>query len=265
MDLGRSRHVNSVFADRNEGDGARGALYTSGVPELKKALGASDDELLSGEEYLRECNSTSWIVERCGPDVHQLGGRRIIGDSSFWVWTQKNPSPRNKADEYIVIGYVGGHVDDFNRSGDLSNPAWLEVRKQIDAAYKWGSMKQQCFRHTGIDLEVMEKNNERWIQLSQDFYADSLQDLAISAERLRQDPKDPLSPGEVAACRAALGALQWLATQTQVHICARVNLLLTELTVTKTLQTAKAIQSLIKEVRQDPVTLRLWHLPEVTH
>ena len=46
MDLGRSRHVNSVFADRNEGDGARGALYTSGVPELKKALGASDDELL---------------------------------------------------------------------------------------------------------------------------------------------------------------------------------------------------------------------------
>ena len=165
----------------------------------------------------------------------------------------------------VVIGYVGGHVDDFNRSGDLSNPAWLEVRKQIDAAYKWGSMKQQCFRHTGIDLEVMEKNNERWIQLSQDFYADSLQDLAISAERLRQDPKDPLSPGEVAACRAALGALQWLATQTQVHICARVNLLLTELTVTKTLQTAKEIQSLIKEVRQDPVTLRLWHLPEVTH
>ena len=165
----------------------------------------------------------------------------------------------------MVIGYVGGHVDDFNRSGDLSNPAWLEVRKQIDAAYKWGSMKQQCFRHTGIDLEVMEKNNERWIQLSQDFYADSLQDLAISAERLRQDPKDPLSPGEVAACRAALGALQWLATQTQVHICARVNLLLTELTVTKTLQTAKEIQSLIKEVRQDPVTLRLWHLPEVTH
>ena len=126
-------------------------------------------------------------------------------------------------------------------------------------------MKQQCFRHTGIDLEVMEKNNERWIQLSQDFYADSLQDLTISAERLRQDPKDPLSPGEVAACRAALGALQWLATQTQVHICARVNLLLTELTVTKTLQTTKEIQSLIKELRQDTVTLRLWHLPEVTH
>eukprot|EP00435_Cladocopium_sp_Y103_P016458 s2780_g4.t1 len=55
------------------------------------------------------------------------------------------------------------------------------------------------------------------------------------------------APGEVAACRAAFGALQWLATQTQVHICARVNLLLTELTVTKTLQTAKEIQAFIKE------------------
>ena len=49
----------------------------------------------------------------------RLGGRRIIGDS-FWAWTQKNPNPRNKADEHMVIGYVAGHVDDFNRSGDLS-------------------------------------------------------------------------------------------------------------------------------------------------
>lgn len=53
--------------------------------------------------------------------------------------------------------------------------------------------------------------------------------------------------------------------QTQVQACARVNLLLTELTVNGTIQTAKEIQALLREVRQDPVSLRLWRIPEVEH
>ena len=69
----------------------------------------------------------------------------------------------------------------------------------------------------------------------------------------------------MAACRASLGALQWVATQTQLQICARFNLLLTELTVHKTLGVAKEINDLVKEVRKDPVTLKLWKLPEVKH
>ena len=79
------------------------------------------------------------------------------------------------------------------------------------------------------------------------------------------DPNTPLTPSEMAACRATLGALQWTATQTQLHICARVNLLLTELTVNKNMAVAKELQDLVREVRQDPVCLRLWRLPSVQH
>ena len=50
-----------------------------------------------------------------------------------------------------------------------------------------------------------------------------------------------------------------------MQICARVNLLLTELTVIKTIQVAKEIQDLITEVRSNPVTLKLWHMPEIQH
>ena len=32
-----------------------------------------------------------------------------------------------------------------------------------------------------------------------------------------------------------------------------------------TIQTAKEIQALLREVRQDPVSLRLWRIPEVEH
>lgn len=78
----------------------------------------------------------------------------MIGDSSFWVWTKPNPEPKNEADQHILIGFAGGHVDDFNRAGDLADPEWARVREGIDRAYKWGSVKVNNYRHTGIDLSV---------------------------------------------------------------------------------------------------------------
>eukprot|EP00435_Cladocopium_sp_Y103_P012521 s2780_g3.t1 len=84
-------------------------------------------------------------------------------------------------------------------------------------------------------------------------------------EDIDRDPNNELNANEISACRAALGALQWAATQTQVQICARVNLLLTELTVIKTIQVAREIQDLIKEVRGNSVTLKMWHMPEIQH
>ena len=68
---------------------------------------------------------------------------------------------------------------------------------------------------------------------------------------------------EVAVCRASLGALQWVATQTQVQACARVNLLLTELIVNRNNMVAKAFQCLIQDIRTEPVPLKLWRLPEI--
>ena len=94
---------------------------------------------------------------------------------------------------------------------------------------------------------------------------ETIPDLAIDDHRLRGDLQQEMSPAEMAACRASLGALQWVATQTQLQICARVNLLLTELTVLKTLQVAKEIRDLIIEVRREPTTLRMWRLDDVEH
>ena len=241
-------------------------LWTHGVPELKRALGAEEHEVL---RLLRNIYGNATAPRGLWKDVDrtfsQLGGKRIVGDASFWVWTEPNPDARNEADAFRTIGFVGGHVDDFNRAGDMENEKWLKIRDAIDKAYKWGTRKSQSFRHTGIDLEVCEKGEERWVQLNQDYYIEGISDLAIPPERLRQDPKSLLTPAEMAACRASLGALQWVATQTQLQICARVNLLLTELTVHKTLIVAKEINDLVKEVRKDPVTLKLWRLPEINH
>ena len=67
--------------------------------------------------------------------------------------------------------------------------------------------------------------------------------------------------------RCQLAELLWVPchTQTQVYICVRVDVLLTELTVVKTIQVAKEIQDLTKEVTSNPITLKLWHMPEIQH
>lgn len=122
--------------------------------------------------------------------------------------------------------------------------------------------KEGNYRHAGTDLTtVREKNGEFQIQINQDAYVESLTDVSIRPERLRQD--GPLRKEEIGACRAAIGSLQWLAIQTQPQICARCNLLLTETTTNGTMETAREIQALITEVRNEPFHLKFFKLPNV--
>ena len=87
-------------------------------------------------------------------------------------------------------------------------------------------------------------------------------DVAIPADRLRQD--GPLTVSEVNACRTALGALQWLAIQSQPLLCSRCNLLLTEVVTGGTLETAREIQHMVCEVRRCPTQLRFFPLEGVS-
>ena len=119
---------------------------------------------------------------------------------------------------------MSGHVDDFNRAGDMSSPVWQQARAAIDDAYKWGSTKSGSYRHVGADIEVKQNAKDgKFIEINQDFYVETLQNVAIPEHRLRDDGSSTLSSDELAACRAALGSLQWLPVQTQPQLCARCN------------------------------------------
>ena len=83
-----------------------------------EALGAQPHEVL---RILKNVYGNSTAPRGLWADVDQtmkkLGGRRLIGDSSFWVFATKNPKPLNEADTELLLGYVGGHVDDFQQVG----------------------------------------------------------------------------------------------------------------------------------------------------
>ena len=229
-------------------------IWTQGVAELREALGVGDDKLL---RVLKDFYGSTTAARGLWLDLHatftSLGATKILSDPCMWIWTEPNPTPRNEMDRFRTIGMMGGHVDDFNRAGDMENPRWLELRDKIDKAYQWGTIKRGSYRHAGTDIicsshpdegPVIEVNQDQYIEAIADFHLASVPGRALD---------DPLTDREVSQCRAALGSLQWVAVQTQPLICARCNLILSDLASRPTFALAKEIQQLTDEIRQEPM------------
>ena len=241
-------------------------IWTTGVPELREALGIEDGGIMRVlKDFYGSTTAPRGLWQDLGKSFESVGGQRLISDPCLWIWTEPVENPKNGFDTYKTIGFMGGHVDDFHRSGDLNNPTWCKVREQIDRLYKWGSTKKNNYRHAGTDLEMKTANNgERYLEVHQDAYVETLQDLELARDRSRPEGSE-LSKGEISQCRGALGGVQWLAVQTQPQLCARCNLLVSDLANSPTLKVAKEIQELITEVRAQPTRLQFRRLPGVKH
>ena len=145
------------------------------------------------------------------------------------------------------LGFMAGHVDDFHRAGNENSAAWKQIKQSIDQRYKWGGVKLNAYRHAGTDLEIVnDATLGRCLVVDQSYYVETLQDIDITPERFCQGDAT-MTPKEISACRTSLGALQWLAVQTQPLICARCNLLITELAGSPVMRTAQEIQELARD------------------
>ena len=236
-------------------------LWTTGVKELREALGLDEHAVM---RVLRNIYGSTTAPRGLWLDLHKTltanGAQAIMGERCLWIWLSRTRLDQGRPK---TIGAMGGHVDDFHRIGDGSEE-WLEVKAQIDAAYKWGMAKSGTYRHAGTDvMTTKDQLGYDKIVVNQNYYVDALQDIDIDPDRIRSE--EPLSKRDVEACRTSLGALQWLAIQSQPQICARCNLLLTELVTSGTMQTAREIQEMIGEVRREPFFLFFTKFPTVRH
>ncbi|OLQ15076.1 hypothetical protein AK812_SmicGene734 [Symbiodinium microadriaticum] len=241
-------------------------IWTQGVSELREALGIGDDQLM---RVLKDFYGSTTAPRGLWQDLHakftSLGATKIMSDPCMWIWSEPVANPRNSMDRYKTIGMMGGHVDDFNRAGDLQNPKWLAIRAEIDKAYKWGTIKKDNYRHAGTDvISRRTADGGHTIEVNQDQYIEGISDFNLAAQSGR-NLDSPLDDREVSACRAALGALQWAAVQTQPLICARCNLILSDLSHSPKFSLAKEIQGLIGELRSSPMRLTFRPLPGVKH
>ena len=235
-------------------------LWTTGVSELRAALGLQDEGIM---RVSRNIYGSTTAPRGLWLDLHKklvgLGAVPILGERCLWGWFSKEL--KDETNKYPrLIGAIGGHVDDFHVVGDPHSQEWQAIFQKVLAAYKWGTSKQGSYRHAGTDIQTVKRENGQFaIHINQDAYIETVMDVNLDPERWRQS--GPLSKTEVAACRTTLGALQWLAIQTQPQLCARCNLLLTEVVTNGTIETAREIQQMVSEVRAAPQHLQFFKLP----
>ena len=235
-------------------------IWTTGVAELRSALGLSETGIM---RILRNIYGSTTAPRGLWLDLHKkligLGAVPILGERCLWGWFSS--SEKDETGKFPkLLGAIGGHVDDFHVVGDANNAEWNVIFGKVLSAYCWGTSKQGSYRHAGTDIQtISQKNGEFSIRVNQDAYIETVMVVSIEPERWSQ--QGPLTKGEVASCRTALGALQWLAIQTQPQLCARCNLLLTEVVTNGTLETAREIQQMVSEVRADPHCLAFFKLP----
>ncbi|CAE7329699.1 GIP, partial [Symbiodinium microadriaticum] len=236
-------------------------IWTSGVKELREALGVGEEGIM---RILRNIYGSTTAPRGLWLDLHKtltaLGGQPVPGERCLWIFLSKT---EKDGDHPLLRGAMGGHVDDFHRVGDDSGE-WQAIKEAINKAYKWGMTKSHNYRHAGTDVATMQDDRGYMkIVVNQDYYAEGIPDLDIEPVRLRSD--ESLSRKDVEACRTSLGALQWLAIQSQPHICARCNLLLTDLVTRGDMATAREIQEIIMEVRREPFSLTFQKFPSAKH
>ena len=169
-------------------------LWTTGVEELREALGVPHDSVL---RILRNIYGSTTAPRGLWLDLHRtltsLDGVAALGERCLWLWFSK--TELDSTGQFPrLIGAMGGHVDDFHRVGDVNSAEWMATCEKIDKAYKWGTVKRRSYRHAGTDISTIDTPNGFKIVVDQDAYVESLPDLQISRERLRAD--GPLSDDE---------------------------------------------------------------------
>lgn len=84
-------------------------------------------------------------------------------------------------------------------------------------------MKHNAYRHAGTDRQIVQDPQfGRCLLVDQSYYVETLQDVDINPKRFSEG-ESLMDAKEVGACRSSLGALHWLAVQTQPLICGRCN------------------------------------------
>ena len=237
-------------------------IFTTGVQELRDALGIGSEDIM---KVLRNIYGSTTAPRGLWLDLHRrlsdLGAQAVPGERCLWEWTSNQELDQSRP---RVIGAMGGHVDDFHRTGDPQSGEWTVICEKVNAAYQWGSVKQGTYRHAGTDVAtVPDEHGHFKIVVDQQCYIETLMDVEIEPERLRSN--EPLSKRDVEACRTTLGALQWLAIQSQPQLCARCNILLTELVTNYAMETAREIQMMVGEIRAESYKLQFRKPPDVKH
>ena len=172
-------------------------LWTWGVPELSKALGAKPGEPLRvvGNTYgYTTAPRDFW--QDVGRKTEENGGIPIMGDPCTWIFVKEETIN----DKYPkVCGVSLNQADDFLIMGDHKDKEWMAYREKLKAMCEWGTWQVQQFRFTGAD-ETQFANFE--IETSDNAVARNLEEEGPACDRCGAQPSFYCRMCQTRGCRA---------------------------------------------------------------
>ena len=164
----------------------------------------------------------SWYLEA----VRRLEGlgyvRHVLDPCLFLLFEE--PQNDNEAEtEPQLVAALGLHVDDIF---GIINPQSSFYNKYLDDLK--GSFSFRDFRVDPAEFEFLgaqvERTSEGALLYHHANYLGKVKPITISKERVNS-PDLPITEGERTQLRAAIGAIQWAATQTSPHLQAHTSYL----------------------------------------
>ena len=140
-------------------------------------------------------------------------------------WTQSKLEPcvwRLYDSNQNLCGIIGIHVDDLLccGTGSVFEQHVRKLRESFPFG-SWRDLRKEAVTFCGCELR---QNEDGSIDLNQERYAETIQEIPLTRER-KEQPQAELTDPERRQFRAALGALSWRATQSAPWMSATVSYL----------------------------------------
>ena len=205
-------HKGDVKAAFLQSQSSNTGIFVEPVRELREAMDLREDEVvLMLKKAYGLCDAPKeWYDEVA---------RRMT--ESGWVAMKLEPCVWTLYDKGRLVAIAFVHVDDFVVGIKEDNDKAKQKHEELRNHWQWGSWETGCFRQTGVDVVQLADHS-----ISLSFAAAAAKVEMIEGWSGRPGRADDALPAPgITACRAAIGGLQYLASQGQSLIAADTSIL----------------------------------------
>lgn len=101
-------------------------LWTTGVQELRQALGVSENGVM---RVLRNTTAPRGLWLSLHRSVLEVDATPILDERCLWAWFSKEE--RDHEGRPVLLGAMGGHVDDFHVTGNPHSSEWKIIYEKV--------------------------------------------------------------------------------------------------------------------------------------
>ena len=208
----RKGDVKAAFLQGNSTQGDDN-IFAEPCAELREGLGVTDEYVVKlWKAVYGLCNAPREWYETVNSDMLRLGWTPVSMEPCAWTLWENG--------RLVAVAFI--HVDDMVVGVAEGNVFVDRKMKEVEALYRWGRWEHTSFDQCGADL-LQLKDGTIMQSLERATKKVAMIELPGGSRAAKDDEK--LSLKGQTLCRAALGSLQFLASQGMCWLSADVSIM----------------------------------------